>query len=128
MENTAVKTDNQGLIALYERMYQDGTLRFTTSHSETFAILLKTDWTGKRVPEVGCGEGNLAAMIGMCGAERVLAVDFAGAGIDTAKRHFNLPNVEFRACDFRDVDGAFDAIVMEGTILAYPVNAHDRYM
>ena len=58
MENTAVQTDNEGLIPLYDRMYKDGTLRFTTSMPETFAILHKTDWAGKRVLEIGCGEGR----------------------------------------------------------------------
>ena len=116
MENTAVQTDNEGLIPLYDRMYKDGTLRFTTSMPETFAILHKTDWAGKRVLEIGCGEGNLAAMIGMCGAAHVVAVDFAESGILTAKRNFHLPNVEFRCCDFRGVEGKFDIIAMEGTI------------
>lgn len=85
MENTAVDTNNEGLVPLYDRMYRDGTLRFTTSMSETSALLHKTDWRGKTVLEVGCGEGDLAAMIGIHGAERVTAVDFAQSGIDTAQ-------------------------------------------
>ena len=116
MENTAVKTDNKDLVPLYQRMYSDGTLRFTTSMSETSALLQKTDWTGKTVLEIGCGEGDLAAMIGIHRAAHVTAIDFAQSGIDTANAHYQLPNVEFRCCDFVDVEGRFDAIVMEGTI------------
>ena len=116
MENTAVDTNNEGLVPLYERMYRDGTLRFTTSMSETSALLHKTDWRGKSVLEIGCGEGDLAAMIGIHGAERVVAIDFAQSGIDTATSRYQIPNVEYRCSDFADIEGRFDAIVMEGTI------------
>ena len=116
MKNTAVNTDNEGLAPFCDRMYRDGTLRFTTSTSESSALLHKTDWRGKTVLEIGCGEGDLAALIAAQGAERTTAVDFAQSGIDTANRRYNRPNLEYRCCDFKDVEGPFDVIVMEGTI------------
>ena len=67
------------------------------STSEGSALLHKTDWRGKTVLEIGCGEGDLAALIAAQGAERATAVDFARSGIDTANRRYNRPNLEYDA-------------------------------
>ncbi|MBT3701135.1 MAG: methyltransferase domain-containing protein [Alphaproteobacteria bacterium] len=117
-QNTAVETDNAGLQEFYAEKYRDGIADFYSfvKEGETLGLANGADWTGLSVLEVGCGEGLLSGMIADAGAARVLGVDFTGVAIDAAKIKTGHKNLEFRHCDFRDIDEKFDVIVMEGVL------------
>lgn len=117
-QNTAVPTDNAGLRDFYAEKYRDGIADFYSfvKEAETLGLAGVADWPGLSVMEVGCGEGTLSGMIAEAGASRVLGVDFTDLAIDAAKVNIAHPALEFRACDFRQVDEKFDVIVMEGVV------------
>ncbi len=65
-----------------------------------------------RVLEVGCGGGFLARKIGLFFPDfKVTAIDLSESLIKWAKRKNRLPNVEFLAADFFDIEGEYDIIV-----------------
>ena len=117
-QNTAVATNNAGLQEFYAEKYRDGIADFYSfvKEGETLGLAKGADWKGLTVLEIGCGEGLLSGMIADAGAARVLGVDFTGIAIDTAKIKTGHKNLEFRHCDFRDVEEKFDIIVMEGVL------------
>lgn len=110
---------NKQLSELYERVYEQGSDTFYTfpATNEMFGVVeMGRDlWRGASVLEIGCGEGNLAAILGMAGA-RVLAIDYAQSAIDIANERFRLPDVEYRCQDYHELDGRFDAVVLQGTL------------
>ena len=79
-------------------------------------------WQGRRVLEIGCGDGGSADYLGSHGAERVLSVDLDAGRADRARIRHARPRVEFRALgDLRHIATTgepFDvAIVPEGHLL-----------
>ncbi len=114
--------DNQTLKGLYEKVYEKGAYQnFYTflSTEEALDILSKDKWQGKKVLEIGCGEGDLASMLTFCGSA-VLAIDYAQSAIDVAVSKYRVPNLEFRCCSYAElsVDKAsqFDIVVMQGVL------------
>ena len=100
---TGVKK-NVNLKALYEDVYEKGAYGrfYTFDQSEgTLEIVSGERWHGKKVLDIGCGEGDLAAILSICGAD-VVAVDFAESAIQTATSRYHHPNLEFRCCDYRE--------------------------
>jgi len=118
IQNTAVDMDNAGLQDFYAEKYRDGIADFYSfvKEGETLGLASAVDWPGKSVLEIGCGEGVLSGMIADAGATRVLGVDFTEIAIDAAKVKTSHQNLDFRHCDFRDIDEKFDVIVMEGVL------------
>jgi 2-polyprenyl-3-methyl-5-hydroxy-6-metoxy-1,4-benzoquinol methylase len=78
---------------------------------EHFGILNYMDWDGLRVLEIGCGNGKLAEDISKKGGD-VLAIDYS----DYELKEFKRGNLEVRHCDYRDVVGKFDVVVMKGVL------------
>ena len=74
------------------------------------------NWKNKRVMDVGCGEGILPVMIAHAGAEHVVGVDYSEEAIKNAQDKFNCESVQFIADDYREVEGKFDVITMQGVM------------
>lgn len=104
----------------YEKIYKKGAYEnYFTFNSYTIwqAILDQiSDWRGLNVLEVGCGQGELSAMLAYAGAKNIHAVDYSEAAIEIAKERVNLPNVDFIHKDGRKVDGVFDVITLAGVL------------
>lgn len=112
-------TTNAALRTTYDDVYRLGSQRFFTvnSFAESQAIYaLGGDWSGLRVLEIGCGEGRLAALIGMGGAELVDAIDYSAAAVRIAQERIALPNVRYSVGDYAELTGQYDAVVMQGVL------------
>lgn len=78
-----------------------------------------SDWSGLRVLEIGCGVGDLAAMIAESGAEKVIACDYSIESINKANAAYNnLENLEFICDDSHNltINKKFDVVIMQGTL------------
>jgi SAM-dependent methyltransferase len=92
-------------------MAYDGQLGPITAQAIDPALALLGRAAGKRILDLCCGTGDLAARASESGAN-VLGVDFAPTMIDVARRKF--PSVEFLAGDAEALafeDASFDAVV-----------------
>jgi 2-polyprenyl-3-methyl-5-hydroxy-6-metoxy-1,4-benzoquinol methylase len=90
---------------------------FTFSTDDVTAFLVgNIDFGGKTVLEVGCGTGETAAAIAGSGAASVLAVDYADEAIKSCKSRHSLPNLQYRAADYHDLEGHFDVVVLQEVI------------
>lgn len=94
------------------------TIRVDSENNETRALLNLVDFTGKRVLEIGCGDGRLTwRYAGM--AEHVIAIDPKADAIQRARE--NLPeelknHVEIHQFTFEDFSAisepsSFDSII-----------------
>ena len=109
---------NQELKSLYADLYDRSAYQtFLTfpAYEDTFEIVFKDIWRGKRVLEIGCGEGDLASILAICGAH-MLAIDYAESAIETATSKYHLPNLEFRCCNYTEVAERFDIVAMQGVL------------
>ena len=109
--------DNLGLKHTYNEVYSGGSANFYTFDYFAESLLVFSmleSWRGLRVLEIGCGEGRLAALIGMSGAEKVDAVDYSESAIRIAQNRFHLENVAYTCMDFHDHEGQYDAVVLQG--------------
>lgn len=78
---------------------------------EHFGILNAVDWMGfdgLSILEIGCGDGDLARDIVKRGGF-VTAIDYAAAD-------WTEQNLDIRRCDYREVEGTFDIVVMKGVL------------
>jgi SAM-dependent methyltransferase len=109
--------DNLGLKDTYNEVYSGGSSNFYTFDyfSESLLVFsMLESWRGLQVLEIGCGEGRLAALIGMSGAGRVDAVDYSESAIQIAQKRFCLENVLFDCRDFHTQKGQYDVVVLQG--------------
>ena len=74
------------------------------------------NWEGLRVLDIGCGEGNLAAMLSFKGALKIDGIDFSAEAIALAKSRLNIPNVNFFCEDYKVITEKYDVIVMNGVL------------
>ncbi|MCA9371235.1 MAG: class I SAM-dependent methyltransferase [Candidatus Peregrinibacteria bacterium] len=117
-------TNNAQLKQFYEGVYKKGEKDHYTQFrlqkgdlTEEFAAVLATcDWQDKTVLDVGCGTGDICALIADAGAASVLGVDFAEDGIVEAKQKYSAPNLEFVCDNIENISGTFDVIVSIGTL------------
>jgi len=113
----------------YDSVYKSGKESFFSKFkdgkniSETESVVWNAiDWRGKRVVDIGCGTGEIAAGISKCGAEHVLAVDYAASAIEIAnKKYSDINNIEFLTSSFDDFASqpdrsAIDVLVSLGTL------------
>lgn len=75
---------------------------------EYFGILNTMEWAGENVLEIGCGDGKLAKELVRRGAT-VTAIDYA------AEDHIDL-NLEIRRCDYTEITGKYDVVIMKGVL------------
>jgi ubiquinone/menaquinone biosynthesis C-methylase UbiE len=84
---------------------------------ETLALEKATEWTGKRVLEIGCGEGRLTLRLASLGPAGIVAIDPDPDLIKSARA--NLPEAErgriqfhvSQAQDLKYKPGTFDTVV-----------------
>lgn len=111
--------NNATLQAAYDTIYAADEQSFHTCDNWEESLLIHRmgePWTGKRVLEIGCGRGRLAALIAMSGAEHVRAVDYSAEAIRLAAEMFRLPNLAFTEGDWGEMGRAPDRIVMQGVL------------
>lgn len=76
----------------------DPKMSFGTGHHETtsqmIAAMLKIDFTGKRVLDMGCGTAVLAILARMRGAVTVTAVDIDSWGTENSEENIRINHVE----------------------------------
>jgi 2-polyprenyl-3-methyl-5-hydroxy-6-metoxy-1,4-benzoquinol methylase len=90
----------------------------------------KDFWKGKRVLELGCGTGELANALGLCGA-KVTAIDFSSESIKIAKeinKKFGNNNVEFFEKNILELNlkKEFDIVIALGS-LHHTINARKGF-
>jgi SAM-dependent methyltransferase len=83
----------------------------------TTAILDMTDFAGKRVIDIGCGDGTYTKDLVDAGAREVFGVDGAPQAIEVA-RSKKIPNTRFEALDVTglQVEERYDAALVRGVI------------
>ena len=109
---------NRELKERYEQIFSGQPQSFFTFNpiNESIAIYHMTSWEGKRVLEIGCGEGHLANLLAVAGAD-VTAIDYADSAIKACKRRYqNVSNLKFINCSFEDVKECYDVVVMQGVL------------
>jgi len=105
----------------YNEIWKDPDSFFTFGHFNyeearmIMDFIPEHDWAGLSVLEIGCGWGELAAMMAMAGAN-VLAIDYSIEAIMKAREQFNLPGLRYETFEWPDAKGRFDVIVMQGVL------------
>jgi SAM-dependent methyltransferase len=83
----------------------------TTAHERILARLLTDEIAGKRVLELGCGDGEHAERLLLAGAGYALGLDVSEKFIARAKKRELPGRLEFRLGDvMRPIEGSFDLI------------------
>jgi len=95
---------------IYKKGYSNHVSYNSLEESEAIAGMIP-DWRNLKVLEVGCGEGRLAAMLAIKGAD-VTAIDYSKEAIETAKKTYSMSNLEYK----EDFSGKYDAVVMQGVL------------
>lgn len=89
----------------------------TERHERLFEDLIRCSASGRRVLELGCGEGDYAARLLSLGAAYVYGVDVSDAAVARAQRHAQPGRLEFAARDAGlPIAAGFDAIVGRGVL------------
>lgn len=115
---------NRDLRKFYNIVYRKGEEKHYTKlmlsqkriSEEKEAILNAVAWKAQTVLDVGCGTGELAALIAKRTRGSVLGIDFSKEAIKTANRRHKHPNIAFKCADLKTLSGAYDVIIMAGTI------------
>ena len=103
----------------YDDVYKNDSSNYYTTNSfeESLAILdIEKNYSGKKILEIGCGEGRLSAMLAMAGANSVLGVDYSEEAIAIAENHFNLPGLSYEKKNYKDLDSKYDYVIMQGVL------------
>lgn len=79
-----------------------------------YVALGKGDLEGRRVVDIGCGNGILGIAAALLGAAEVLGADIDPGAIDVARRNARKAGVSvtWRVKDVREVQGTFDTAFM----------------
>ena len=73
-------------------------------------VYLSDLWLGRRVIEIGCGDGSGAAYLARSGAAQVLGLDRSPANIDLARARQRTANLGFAVADFGALNLEDDAV------------------
>jgi SAM-dependent methyltransferase len=111
---------NAGLKELYEVWHKQGPSSwFSDGTNERTAIINSgIPWDGKRVLEIGCGEGDLAYAVSLL-AKTVLGNDYSLVAIKSAQHKFGKgadKNFHFTTLDYRKMNQRFDRVVLMGVL------------
>ena len=85
----------------------------------TDAILAMTSFQGKRVIDVGCGDGTYSLELLRAGASEVIGVDAAEKAVETANRKVsNIDGIHFEVMDIFRLKGGkrYDIAVLRGIL------------
>lgn len=111
--------DNLDLQATYDKVYREGAGSFYTFNSfpESVTIIqMLHSWNDLDVLEIGCGEGRLAAMLSFAGAGHVRGIDYSSEAIAVAREQFRIPNLKYDCLDYRNEQGAYDVVILQGVV------------
>lgn len=122
--------------AVNDQAYKKGCYRRGQRKRRLFEIMELEEIAGKRVLEVGCGQGHNAVFFAMYGA-RVSGFDLSPKGIEMAKRIAKANNVG-DLCDFQVANvselpyesGSFDVVVCNAVlhhVVKYPGVREELY-
>jgi 2-polyprenyl-3-methyl-5-hydroxy-6-metoxy-1,4-benzoquinol methylase len=120
MNNTELKDK-------YDEMHKVGTTAWFSDGKEERETIMKMGfpWSGLKILEIGCGEGDLCAAISSSTIrdERVtpiLGIDYSSVAIEKAKKKY--PGIGFMVQHYGNVKETFNRIVMQGVLehLDYP--------
>ena len=106
---------NTDLKKKYDDMHTEGTTAWFDDGTLERQLIFKMGepWHGKNVLEIGCGEGDLLAMIEDNGA-RVTGIDYSARAVSNGEvKH---PGLKLLCADYKDFAGKFDVIVMQGVL------------
>lgn len=85
---------NIDLAVKYDKIYSAGTYKsyFTFNQHARERLIMDAipNWTGLKVLDIGCGEGNLVAMMSFAGANSVGGVDYSVEAINLAKSRIKI--------------------------------------
>ncbi len=111
---------NFELSSKYDQIYKEGAyakyFSFNSFPAQKLIIDYITSWVDLEVLDIGCGEGNLAAMLSFAGARKVDAVDFSSEAIEKARHRIHLENVNFICSKYRTMKNKYDVVVMNGVL------------
>jgi 2-polyprenyl-3-methyl-5-hydroxy-6-metoxy-1,4-benzoquinol methylase len=111
---------NKDLKKKYNDIYNNNAYKnyFTFNPYDILKAIVDSvdDWTEKNVLDIGCGEGDLAAMISFAGAKHIHAIDYSDKAIDISKNRINLDNIDFQCMNGNEVTRKYDVIVMAGVL------------
>lgn len=100
----------------------DPKMSFGTGHHQTTELMireiLKTDFTGKSVLDMGCGTAILAILASIRGADRILAIDIDEWAFENAKENLAINNVSNVDVKIGGADLLVDSNVSFDIILA----------
>jgi len=115
-----MKKTNVDLKKIYDAVHSAEEQFFTVPPIEESIEIFKQikDWSNLTVLEIGCGIGDLAAMIANAGAKKVIACDYSKSSISKAKEAYNLSNLNYICDDFHNLKfkEKFDVIVLQGVL------------
>jgi 2-polyprenyl-3-methyl-5-hydroxy-6-metoxy-1,4-benzoquinol methylase len=81
---------------------------------------MMVDLRGKRVIDVGCGDGTYTdELFTSCAPAEMLGVDASAEAVEAANRRFGRPGLRFDACSVYDLPyepGSFDVAVVRGLL------------
>lgn len=115
---------NKDLKKFYDKVYTKGERSHYTKlllvegdiTPDKKAVLGALNWKGKSVLDVGCGTGELTAIIARRNASEVLGIDYSLSAIAEAKKLHARDNLLFECRDIKNVSGRFDVIISLGTL------------
>lgn len=111
---------NNDLREKYDQIFRDGAYEkyFTFNSYEIFKGIVDSvdNWDGLDVLDLGCGEGDLSAMMAFAGAKSVHAIDYSAEALKRAEQRINLDSIRYELLDGKDVEGNYDVIVMAGVL------------
>lgn len=97
--------------------------RFSNNRT-TLAIHAVTDWSGKHVLDIGCGDGSFTRELCQTGAASVLGVDPASEAIELANSNpANVDSLSFAVGNIYTIDQLnrrFDIVVLRGVLHHLP--------
>lgn len=111
--------DSEGYV--YARN-EDAARRLSNART-TKGISDAANFVGKRVLDLGCGDGTFTVELAEMGAARILGIDPAARAIQRAKERSRLPNTDFQVGDIykaEQIDSKFDVVVLRGVLHHLP--------
>ncbi len=110
-----VPQDNEGLKPVYDAMHTQGPTAWFGDGVEERALILRIGqpWVRKEVLEIGCGEGELAALIKEEDAD-VLAIDYSEEAIRNLEK--NCPNIPHLRSTYQAIGKRYNRVVMQGVL------------
>jgi cyclopropane-fatty-acyl-phospholipid synthase len=96
-------------------IFADGDSLEAAQRRKQAAVLDRLDLKpGATMLEIGCGWGSLAGAAKARGAS-VTAISLSPSQLDYARAHHDSA-IDFKLCDYRDIEGCFDAIASVDTV------------